>query len=68
MSFTVFVLSRQGSFLDQYEISSPGFGTRQYCNELISLYVDSCSEEARLIVDEEKLFALKEFIGLGGKR
>ena len=66
MSFTVFVLSRQGSFLDQYEISS--FGTRQYCNELISLYVDSCSEEARLIVDEEKLVALKEFIGLGGTR
>ena len=54
--------------MDQYEISSPGFGTRQYCNELISLHVDNCSEEVRLIVEEEKLVALKEFIALGGTR
>ena len=47
---------------------APAQGTKQYCNELISLYVDNCSEEARLIVDEEKLVALKEFIALGGTR
>ena len=47
---------------------APAQGTKQYYNELISLYVDNCSEEARLIVEEEKLVALKEFIALGGTR